>query len=135
MQIDLWKLSKSVLIFAAVFSLFSVPLGEAADLLHQFAAKYKAAKNERAKLAVCIQAVDAGLIARDAPVRNLDIIFGTNFLREIPKDGFSGDAVYFKKHAPHTDDAVAADTSGWFLAFSFDSKGKITKYYISNVNK
>ena len=104
--------------------------------IDQFAKAYRAARTEFERRAVCLDAIDAGVIARDRPVAVVDAIFGTNYARKLPagKEHQWG-VVDFHPLPPPPSNAVAAAHVGWFFAFEFDSTGTVQNYRLSNVHK
>jgi hypothetical protein len=49
--------------------------------------------------------------------------------------GIETGVVDFHPLPPPPSDAVASAHVGWYLAFEFDSTGKLQNYYMSNVHK
>jgi hypothetical protein len=99
---------------------------------------YRAALTEFERRAVCLDAIDAGVIARGRPVAIVDAIFGTNYARELPSGReLEAGVVDFHPLPPPSSDrvAVAYGHIGWYLAFKFDSNGTLQDYYLSNSHK
>jgi len=106
--------------------------------MQEFAKKYKMAGSERARLDVCIDAINQGLVCRDGPVGNIDQIFGTTYSKKIPrKKGSMETGVVRFADIPvaSQSEEFARGYSGWYLAFDFDYQGVIQNYYLSNVHK
>lgn len=103
---------------------------------------YQAAKSENERRAVCLRAIDEGLIHSGGPVSLIDEIFGSRFAEKLPKgqEPSRSDAVYFTPQAsstPKPDARVtqASDYVGWYLGLQYDQQGNVLKYYLSNVHK
>jgi hypothetical protein len=98
---------------------------------------YEAAKSEFERRAVCLRAIDEGAIYRGGPVSSLEAIFATHFAQDLPtaRESKRIAVIDFVPFVPSPDNSVAAGHSGWYLAFEYDSKGKIQNYYLSNLRK
>jgi hypothetical protein len=92
---------------------------------------------ESERRAVCLDAIDAGVVARDRPVTVIDAIFGTTYAGKLPPagGGLETGVVDFHPSPPSPGDARQAAYIGWYLAFKFDSAGKLQDYYLSNVHQ
>ncbi len=106
--------------------------------VQEFAKKYKGAPSEEKRLLLCIDAINQGLVHRGGPVGNIDLIFGTDFARQLPAKGQPDETgvVDFSNLRPAPpSDSIAAASTGWYLAFKFDQQGLIQDYYLSNLHK
>lgn len=63
--------------------------------------------------------------------------FGTHFAEDLPATTESKRiaVVDFVPFVASPNESVAAGHFGWYLAFEYDSKGKIQNYYLSNLHK
>ena len=104
--------------------------------IDRLAKAYRAARTEFERRAVCLDAIDAGVIARDRSVAVVDAIFGTTYARKLPR-GIELEKGVVDFHPPllSGSDAVASAYIGWYLAFEFDSTGRLQTYYLSNLHK
>jgi hypothetical protein len=98
---------------------------------------YRAARTEFERRAVCLDAIDAGVLARGRSVAVVDAVFGTTYARKLPPEGggLETGVVDFHPPPPSPSDAVQVAYIGWYLAFEFDSDGRLQNYYLSNVHK
>lgn len=106
--------------------------------IDRLAKAYRAARTEFERRAVCLDAIDAGVIGRGRRVAVVDAIFSTNYARELPSGSeLEAGVVDFHPLPPPTSDrvAVAHGYIGWYLAFKFDSNGTLQDYYLSNLHK
>ena len=111
--------------------------GDSGEKIDRLAKAYRAARTELERRAVCLDAIDAGVVARDRPVAVVDLIFGTTYAKKLPPagGGLEAGVVDFHPPLPSGSDAVASAYIGWYLAFEFDSTGKLQNYYLSNLHK
>jgi hypothetical protein len=76
-----------VLVLCLVLSL---PLGESIwgaepdTHIDRLASAYLAARTDSARRAVCLEAIDAGVIARGRSVAVVDAVFGTTYAKKLP---------------------------------------------------
>ena len=105
--------------------------------IDRLASAYRAARTESERRAVCLDAIDAGVVARGRSVAVVDAVFGTTYARKLPAAGgeLEWGAVEFHPLSPPPNDAMSAARIGWYLAFEFDSTGSLQNYYLSNVHK
>jgi hypothetical protein len=98
---------------------------------------YRAARTEFERRAVCLDAIDAGVVARDRSVAVVDAVFGTSWSKKLPLAGgeLEWGVVEFHPVPPPRSDAMSAVRIGWYLAIEFDSAGKVQNYYLTNVHK
>ena len=102
----------------------------------RLAKAYRAARTEVERRALCIDAIDAGVVARDRSVAVVDAVFGTTYARKLPRGSkLETGVVDFHPPLPSGSDAVASAHTGWYLAFEFDSTGRLQNYYLSNLHK
>jgi hypothetical protein len=103
----------------------------------RFAKAYRAARTELERRAVCLDAIDAGVLARGRSVAVVDAVFGTTYATRLPPrgSGFETGVVDFQPIPSSGSKAVASGHVGWYLAFEFDSAGTLQNYYLSNVHK
>ena len=104
--------------------------------IDRLARSYRAARTEFERRAVCLDAIDAGVVARGRPVAVIDAVFGTTYARKLPPaGGLETGVVHFHPSLPSGSDAAASAYIGWYLAFEFDSTGRLQNYSLSNVHK
>lgn len=102
----------------------------------QLAKAYRAARTEFERRAVCLDAIDAGVIKRGRGVAVVDAIFGTNYAKKLPSGSEpEGGIVYFQPQLQSPRNDVQQAFVGWYLAFKFDSNGTLQDYYLSNLHK
>jgi len=103
----------------------------------RLAAAYRGARTEFERRAVCIDAIDAGIVARGRSVAVVDAVFGTTYARKLPIKGSGLEWGVIDFHPPleSGSDKEASGFIGWFLAFQFYPDGTIENYYLSNVHK
>ena len=102
----------------------------------RLAKAYRDAQNEIERRAVCLDAIDAGVVARDRPVAVVDAIFGTTYARKLPRGSeLETGVVDFHPPVLSGSDTRASGHIGWYLVFKFDSGGRLQNYYLSNVHK
>ena len=103
----------------------------------RLARAYQQAQTDLDRRTVCLEAIDAGLVARGHSVAVVDAVFGTTYAKKLPRAGgeLEWGVVEFHPMPPPPSDAMAAVHIGWFLAFQFDSTGEVQNYYLSNVHK
>jgi len=111
--------------------------GQPDNRIDRLTQAYRAARTELERRAVCLDAIDAGVVARDRSVTVIDTIFGTTWARKLPPAGgeLEWGVVEFHPVASPPSDAMSAVRIGWYLAFEFDSAGKLQNYYLTNVHK
>ena len=104
--------------------------------IDRLARAYRAARTEFERRAVCLDAIDVGEIAGGSSVAVIDAIFGTTYARKLPR-GIDLETGVVDFHPPQLSgsDRVASSYSGWYLAFKFDSAGRLENYYLSNWHK
>jgi hypothetical protein len=102
--------------------------------IDRLAKAYRAAHTEFERRAVCIEAIDAGVIAVGRPVAVVDAIFGTTYAKRLPppRDLEMG-VVDFHPLPPPPRNDVQAGHIGWYFGFSYDSAGRLKDYSLSNV--
>ena len=99
--------------------------------------EYRAAVSEKAKMAVCIEAIDAGLIKHGTPIQTIDWMFGSTLAKNIPveRDRTQKGAINFARQREARSEAVANPYVGWFLGVEFNSEGRVIRYCLSNSPK
>jgi hypothetical protein len=110
---------------------------QAAKDIDRLASAYRVARTEFERRAVCLDAIDAGVVTRGRSVAVVDAVFGTTYARKLPPagGGLETGIVEFHPLPPPRSDAVASAHIGWYFAFEFDSAGEVQKYYLTNVQK
>jgi hypothetical protein len=107
--------------------------------IDRLANAYRAARTEFERRAVCLDAIDAGVIAEGRSVAVVDAIFGTTYARKLPRVGAGLEAGFVDFHPlpppPSTGRHIQAAHVGWYFAFKFDSTGKLQDYCLSNLQK
>jgi hypothetical protein len=104
--------------------------------------RYAAADSDNDRRAVCITAMDEGLIRRGGPVSAADEIFGTRFGESLPAgdEPYRWGTVRFSPQvesppSPNGGVVKAVDFVGWSLGLQYDRQGRILIHRLSNVNK
>jgi hypothetical protein len=99
---------------------------------------YEDAKSEHERRAICLRAIDEGVIQVSGPQRvsTIDEIFGTRFASDLPtrKERLRSTSVNFTSALPGQDKSQAAANTGWFLAVKYDYNGDISNYYLTNIH-
>jgi len=104
--------------------------------IDRLARAYRAARTEFERRAVCLDAIDAGVVARGRSVVVVDAVFGTTWASRRPRAGeLEQGIVYFHPLPPPPSDAIQAAHIGWYLVLEFDSTGALQSYYLSNLHK
>jgi hypothetical protein len=105
--------------------------------IDRLAKAYRAASTEFERRAVCLEAIDAGVIAVGRSLAVVDAIFGTSYAkkRRPPRHELETGVVDFHPLPPPTRNDVQAAHVGWYFGFSFDSAGQLADYSLSNVQK
>lgn len=108
-----------------------------AEDVTRFALQYQAASTEVQRRAVCIDAIDKGLIHQGMSIEVIDQIFGTNLQSKKPKrlGEYEWGVIPFRELQATPPPGVSAGRTGWFLAVSFDKGGQVEQYYLTNVHK
>jgi hypothetical protein len=102
---------------------------------------YEAANSEHERRAVCLRAIDEGLIHQGGSISLIDEIFATQFASKLRNgsDGISHDVILFAVQPvppPRLDGKAAGmDYVGWYLAVAYDRTGVIQNYYLTNLHK
>lgn len=133
-----FRLSHAWILCLTLIFLCSPGLGAApADKeIDRLARAYRAARTELERRAVCLDAIDAGVIARGRSVTVVDAIFGTNYTRKLPRGSeLETGVVDFHPLPPPPSDKGQAARVGWYFVFKFDSGGTLQDYYLSNLHK
>ena|ERR1700675_2698994 len=104
--------------------------------INRLAKAYRAARTEFERRAVCLDAIDTGVVARDRSVAVVDAVFGTTYAGKLPRGSeLETGVVHFHPPLLSGSDRVASGYTGWYLAFEFDSTGRLQNYYLSNLHK
>jgi hypothetical protein len=104
--------------------------------IDRLAKAYRAARTESERRGICLYAIDAGVLARDRPVAIVDAIFGTTNAGKLPRGGkLETGVVDFHPSLRSGNEKDASGYIGWYLAFKFDSTGRLQNYYLSNLHK
>jgi hypothetical protein len=104
--------------------------------IDRLAKAYRTAQTEFGRRAVCLEAIDGGVIARGRSVTVVDAIFGTTYARKLPRGSeLEAGFVDFHPLPPPPSDAFQAAHVGWYFVFKFDSSGTLQDYYLSNLHK
>jgi hypothetical protein len=103
---------------------------------------YEAGKSQYERRAVCLRAIDEGLIRRGAPVSTIDEIFGTRFASDLPtKEETTRETLikFADQFSPppvpegHVTQGVAS--VGWYIAIDYNYDGAIQNYFLTNLHK
>jgi len=111
--------------------------GQQDNEVDRFAKAYRAAQTEFERRAVCLEAIDEGVIAVGRSVAVVDAIFGTSYAkkRRPPRRELETGTVEFHPLPPPPRNDVQAAYVGWYFGFDFDSAGQLADYSLSNVHK
>jgi hypothetical protein len=107
----------------------------------ELARLYKAANSEYERRAVCLRAIDEGLIRLGGHVSSIDEIFGTHFSSNLQKGNgaIAKDIILFATQISPTPAPggrpVGVDYVGWYMAVEYNDKGDIQNYYLTNLHK
>jgi hypothetical protein len=107
----------------------------------EFRKLYEAANSEHERRAVCLRAIDDGLIRQGGSLSVIDEIFSTQFVSKLPNgnEAISKEVILFAPQfvpPPRPDGrAAGVDYVGWYLAFDYDQNGVIQNYYLTNLHK
>ncbi len=142
-MMNLWFKVGHVWILCLVFSFLTSTCAGGAQPdkekeIDRLAKAYRAARTEFDRRTVCLDAIDAGVIARGRPVAVVDAIFGTDYVSKLPTGSEleTGVVDFHPLTRPPSDKvAVAYGHTGWYLAFKFDSSGTLQDYHLSNLHK
>ncbi|MGA9994774.1 MAG: hypothetical protein WBP93_05125 [Pyrinomonadaceae bacterium] len=102
---------------------------------------YKDAKSEYERRAVCLRAIDEGMIHQGGSVSSIDETFSTQFASELPtsKETILSHMILFAPQVsvpPNPDGRpMAISDVGWYMAFNYDHNGTIQDYHLSNIHK
>lgn len=123
-----------------VFLFANVIRSFASDEVERFAAKYKKAKGEIHKRAVCLEFIDAGLLYDGAPMADVRKVFKSDF--EEQGMGNSSNRIAIVRFvrprpspSPPNGPTAQADLSGWYLALTYRPDGRVMHYSLSNEGK
>jgi hypothetical protein len=104
--------------------------------IDRLAKAYRAARTEFERRAVCLDAIDSGVIAQDRSVAVVDAIFGTTYASKLPRGSeLEKGVVHFHPQPPSPRNDVQVPYVGWYFAFKFDSAGRLQDYHLSNLHK
>jgi hypothetical protein len=105
--------------------------------IDQLAKAYRAAHTEFERRAVCIEAIDARVIAVGRPVAVVDAIFGTTYAKKLPppRQRETGVVDFYQPQPSSPRNDVQVPFVGWYFGFSFGSGGHLEDYSLSNVHK
>jgi hypothetical protein len=99
---------------------------------------YSRAASDRERLAVCLEAIEAGVIAEGQPVSAVDEIFGTELAQYVPFEDQPGVGyAELPLTCPPRDYVTAEDVAnqptpiGWRLIVEYDSFGTLLNYVLT----
>jgi len=117
--------------------LCSASLAGASDArIAQLSRKYSHASSEKEKMAICIEAIDSGIICQGASITDVDLLFGTNFSKWLPDKGGEDEIRTVNFVDPiGGSETVQAAMRGWYLVVVYGENGIIRKYYLTNIHK
>jgi hypothetical protein len=99
---------------------------------------YEIALSDDERRAVCLRAIDEGVITTFRKVAGIDEIFGTHLAPELPTKNEGRRIVRVDFNPP---DAVAAQdkgsagSKGWYFSVDYDDQGEIRNYFLSNLRE
>ena len=133
----------SAQVVGITFLLLLSPISTAAERnmsesrIENLARLYRSSSGEKQRRDVCLQAIDSGVIYRGVSVRTIDRIFGTSFRLVSPSKGerLATGVIDFILLPPPSEDWNQAAHVGWYFFFSYDSRGVVEDYYLSNLHK
>jgi hypothetical protein len=108
-----------------------------ADSLNSLAIKYKQCKVEAEKRALCVEALDEGVIGTGTPIADIKRVFQKDF-EECGLDANGKDnaaIVHFVPPLRSTNSLVSDLWRGWYLALTYNKDGIVMTYYITNMGK
>ncbi len=124
-------------VFALIFTLTALTVYGSINPVEELAAKYKRASSERKRMAVCIEAIDRGLIHVGGSVTVFDGIFGTKLSKQLPERGepWEKGGVNFAEQLKTEREDEQTPFIGWYCQVEFDDQGTIRSYFLSNMQK
>jgi hypothetical protein len=90
---------------------------------------YESARTEDERRAVCLRAIDEGVIATLKEVATIDGVFGTHFAQDLPSRKERTRKVGINFASPNS----APESLGWRLVVEYFHDGSISNYYLTNV--
>ena len=98
---------------------------------------YEAAQSEQERRAICLRAIDEGVMQTYHPISPIDEIFGTHFASNLPgrKESIRKASIDLVAVMPSPNDSKSPGHSGWFVAIEYDNYGTLLNYYLTNVHK
>jgi hypothetical protein len=101
---------------------------------------YRAAKTETARRAIGFRAIDEGIISRGGAIGSVDELFGSSFRQQLVNKSHETrrGVIHFLPEANSSGSENRAEArafGGWHLVVDFDDRGKILKYYFTNLDK
>jgi hypothetical protein len=103
--------------------------------------RYQEAKSEETRRAVCLQAIDTGVISPGVSIAVIDAIAETHFASDLPTGDTNREGVvYFFQLTPKPSPVIgqtpaAGGHVGWYLSATYDHSGNVKSYYLSNIHK
>jgi hypothetical protein len=99
--------------------------------------RYDAAGSQFEKRAVCLEAIDQGIIRVSGAVSSVDAIFGRRFASMLPtrEQAKTGGVVNFVPFVPADRPGRAGTAKGWDFMIDYDSDGHILDYFLGNTHK
>jgi hypothetical protein len=126
-----------ICIFILISSLPLVADNSSDKRVSELHRKYAKASTPEERRAICIEAIDLGIIDQDVHVSVLDQIFGSELSKRIPHKAqdLKWGAIHFSPQEEQRGRPIQIPYVGWYLAVQFDSRGQIDDYYLSNLHK
>lgn len=103
--------------------------------IDRLAKAYRAAKTEFERRAVCLDAIDTGVIADRRSVAVVDAIFGTTYTKKLPRRRELEWGFVDFHPLPPPPPGIQAGGIGWYLAFKYNSAGQLEDYFLTNRQK
>jgi hypothetical protein len=98
---------------------------------------YQTAKSQYERRAVCLRAIDEGIIHRGGRISSIDEVFDSRFSQTMPtkKEGKRIANIAFVPFVPIQEPGVAAGEVGWYMNFEYDNQGIVQNYILTNLHK
>jgi len=103
--------------------------------IDRLAKAYRAAKTEFERRAVCLDAIDTGVIADGRSVAVVDAIFGTTYAKKLPPGRELAWGFVDFHPLPPPPPGIQVGGIGWYLAFKYNSAGELEDYLLTNRQK
>ncbi len=124
------------LVFCVTFGVAGLAQSADSDS-NSFIQKYRQTTSETQRLNLCIDAINRGLIYSGEPIAAIDKLFGTSYSADLPsrKERVQTVAIDFMPFIKSPRNDAQGEHVGWYLAVTYNFKGMIEDYYLTNLHK